>query len=574
MKVSDYIARTLKNENINCVFGFQGGSVIHLIDSLHKNDVRFVQNYHEQASAFSAEGYARVTQNIGAAIATNGPGATNLVTGIASAYYDSVPLIYITGQVPVKGIKQDKELRQKNFQETDIISIVKSITKYAETVMEPQMVRCCLQKAIYVAKSGRPGPVLIDIPMDVQWSEIDLELAPEYKMETSVHSDIEEKVIEVIKNLQDSKRPLILVGGGIRVSGAIACFAEFMSKTKLPAVSSLMGLDCAACDKNFVGLIGSYGNRFANIALSNADFLLVLGSRLDPRQTGANTDLFAKNAKIFHVDIDKAELSKFKNSKTTKINADLREFFNVMVKHLSNEFRVSEQWLESIEKWKKKYPSFMVQIEKDRIDPNQFIHILSKKLSENSIVCADVGQNQMWVAQSLCLKNNSRLLNSGGMGAMGFALSCAIGAYFANRDCSIIAIMGDGGFQMNIQELQTIVKENIPIKMFVMNNNALGMIREAQETYLDAKYIGSIEGYSNPDFSRIAFAYEIGYTKISSYDDLDIDSDLNSKVPHLFEVDLKTKITYVYPRPSLGRGLDDQEPLLSREEYNSNFLID
>ncbi len=545
MKLSDYVMKFLFDQNIKYIFGYQGGSVTHLIDSLHKVEgFTYIQNYHEQASSFSADAYARVSGSIGVAIATSGPGATNLITGIANAYFDSIPCLFITGQVSSHSIKASHEIRQQGFQETDIVSIVKPITKYATTILESVTIRYNLEKAIYYCKSGRPGSVLIDIPHNVQASEINPEVlqsfydTDEYKSEMQHNTQPDGNVFkQVAIMLAEAKRPLVLAGGGISAVRGTEIFKAFVHAFDLPVVCSLMGLDAINHDDvHFCGFLGTYGNRYANMAVAESDLLLVLGSRLDERQTGEKKSLFANGAKIIHVDIDPYELN-HNICETLSVCCEVRYFLNTLLEENGGRVYDNKEWLHDIHSWKAKYPSYPAHRQKDYINPNEFMHLLSKKTSTDAVICLDVGQNMMWVAQSFCLSGNKLLLSSGGHGAMGYSLPAGIGAYFASSDRQVICIMGDGGIQMNLQELQTISREKIPVKIFVLNNASLGMIRNYQEKYFNNKCFGSVKGFTNPDFEKLAYAFEIGYTKISTIQDIGkINEGLNCKKPHLFEV--------------------------------------
>lgn len=581
MKLSDYVVEFLKKTGVNTVFGYQGGAITHFVDSIYKADgIKFVSSYHEQASAFSAEAYSRVNGNIGVATATSGPGATNLVTGIGSAYFDSIPCLYITGQVNSYEYKSSPQIRQVGFQETDIVSIVKSITKYSVMVTEPDKIRYYLEKAVYLAKNGRKGPVLIDLPMNIQRAEIDPDKlisfynSSEYKnKDGSINNQIISEVINLIK---DSSRPVILAGGGVRLSGASEKLCEFAKLTDIPVVTTLMGLDCINCDSDsYVGFMGTYGNRYSNLAVANSDLLIVLGSRLTTRQTSPIVDSFARNAKIIRIDIDKNELN-LKLKEDISVEADINDFLNKLINKLKNSknnfnFKL---WKDKINSFIKQYPSYPTQKVSGKLDPNEFMYNLSNQFNSDSIICLDVGQNQIWAAQSLKLKGKQRILTSGGMGAMGFALPSAIGAYMASPNSKIVVIAGDGGIQMNIQELQTIVRENIPIKIFILNNNALGMIRHFQEMYFDSRYFGTIQGYSAPDFTKIGYAYNIETININDKYNFDlIKEKLNDNKSYIFNVELSNK-TYIIPKLGMGRPIEDQDPLVDREELRNNMIID
>ena len=571
MKLSDYVMQYLYAKGVRTIFGYTGGSITHLIDSLHSvNGLVYVQNYHEQASAFCADALARVTNGLGVAMATSGPGATNLITGIANSYFDSIPCLYITGQVSTRAIKSGPEIRQQGFQETDIVSIVRPITKFAETLKDPLKIRFVLDKAIFLAISGRPGAVLVDIPHNLQTVDITpSELEGYIQSEGcdgfagAVNQDVFDSVLTMIRQ---AVRPVILVGGGMAKSYLRPMLENLAEVCDTPVVASLMGLD--SIDHNnpyFCGFIGSYGNRYANLAVAYSDLLIVLGSRLDERQTGDDRASFAKHAKIIHVDIDPTELNH--NIKSDlPIQCDLAYFLHAVTTNTYFTQLDHSAWRRLIHEWAQEYAQPPNNIANGCVDPNEFLTKLSHHISKNSIVTLDVGQNQMWAAQSLHINTNMRTISSSGHGAMGYALPAGIGAYFAEKGRQIVCIMGDGGIQMNIQELQTVVRENIPLKIFVLNNNSLGMIRDFHEKYFSDKCYGSVSGYANPSFERLAYAYDIPYTLIEDINSIvDLPGMLASSRPHLFEVKVAQKSS-VYPCPAPRSAVHDQLPRLSIDE--------
>jgi acetolactate synthase-1/2/3 large subunit len=573
MKLSDYITDFLAGQGVTHVFGFAGGAVTHMLDSLHgRRDIRFVSAYHEQAAAFAAEGYARMKNDIGVALATSGPGATNLITGIGSAYFDSVPCLYITGQVNTYEYKGDMKIRQLGFQETDIVSIVKSITKYAVRVSDPHKIKYELQKSIALARGGRKGPVLLDIPMDVQRADISPEELEGYEAEASAGAADDFRLADISALLGASRRPVILAGGGVRQAGASELLGTVARRTKIPVVCSLMGLD--ACDQTsgqFCGMIGAYGNRYANFILANSDLIISLGSRLDTRQTGTRPASFAREARLVRVDIDENELERKIKEDELPVRADVSDFLKALEKGL-NRMALPDirPWLAQVGSYIDRYPSFPGG---KSMHPNSVMHEISRLTGENDILCLDVGQNQMWAAQSLRLKSGQRLLISGGMGAMGFSLPAAVGAHYACPGRRVLSFCGDGGMQMNVQELQLLRRNNIPVKLIILNNRCLGMIRHFQEMYFEGRYEGTIQGYSAPDFCRIAEAYGIRNARIESPEELkETRPLLEADGPVLIEI-LLDQTTYVYPKLAVNRPLEDQEPLLDRDEFLRNMLV-
>ncbi|RCX19010.1 acetolactate synthase-1/2/3 large subunit [Fontibacillus phaseoli] len=579
MKLSDYVIDCLKKEGISHVFEFIGGAIVHLLDSISlRNDIECISVRHEQAGAFAAEAYARMNGKLGVAMATSGPGALNLLTGIGSCYFDSVPCLFITGQVNTYEYKFDKPVRQIGFQETDIVSVAKPLTKYAELVTDPKNIRYELEKAVYLAQKGRPGPVLLDIPMNVQRADIDpdtlesfYESEEYYKLEGNKAVSIEclDHVVSLIK---DAKRPLVLAGGGVRLSNACEELKLFLDLTGLPLVSSLMGLDVIPhSNPQFVGLIGSYGNRYSNLALANCDLLIILGSRLDSRQTGTRPDTFARGAKKIHVDIDSLELNN-KVQVDISIKSDLRQFLSSLNSALVNFKRPNiSEWQDMIKTLKEKYPTYSFKPSENEIEPNRFMELLSSKSGHFGAVCLDVGQHQMWASQSFEIQDGQRLINSGGMGAMGFALPAAIGAALASSK-EVLVIAGDGGIQLNIQELDTITRLHLPIKIVVLNNNSLGMVRQFQDLYMDGRQQSTVN--KNPSFNAVFKAYGIPSYQIDSSDNVAIvDEFLSVNGPSFLEVRLEKK-TEVHPKLVVNRPIEDMFPYLDRKELKEIMLID
>lgn len=579
IKLSNYVVEVLKKNNVDHVFEFIGGAIVHLLDSISsRDDISCVSVRHEQSGAFAAEAYARV-KGLGVAMATSGPGALNLVTGIGSCFFDSVPCLFITGQVNTYEYKFEQMVRQVGFQETDIVSVVTPITKYAKLVIDPNSIRYELEKAIFYAKRGRPGPVLLDIPMNLQRAQIEPDNLPsffdsqEYKDVNKSELDVHNLYPQIIQMINDSERPIILAGGGIRTADAANDFVHFIEKTGIPVVTSLMGIDVIHYDHpaNF-GMIGSYGNRFSNLALANCDLLIVLGSRLDTRQTGTRPDTFARAAKIIHVDIDEHELNA-KIKVDLAINAHLKIFLEYINK-FDFKKRSYDNWYSIIQNYKESFPTYSDHNNfSDYIEPNYFIERLSSYSESTDTICLDVGQHQMWASQSFQIKDGQRLLNSGGMGAMGFALPAAIGASFANNKQRVIVIAGDGGIQVNIQEFDTIVRNKLPIVIFIMNNSSLGMVRQFQDLYFEGRQQSTVLG--NPDFLEIAKAYRIPSLRI--YDKSQIEQVLSEAFqtvgPIVVEVILKSN-TVVNPKLVVNRPIEDMSPHLERDELQRLMLID
>jgi acetolactate synthase I/II/III large subunit len=564
MKVSDFIAKFIEKKGISCVFELSGGMITHILDSLHqKTKVNIVTMHHEQGAAFAAEGFARISGLPGVALATSGPGATNLLTGIGSCYFDSTPAIFITGQVNRHELKGDRNLRQLGFQETDIVTMARPITKYCVQVLDPNQIPQTLEKAYTIALEGRPGPVLIDIPMDVQRTQIDdidfiEDIAPTKKIDRTV-------LVNLANQILKARKPLVLSGRGVKASASQELFDEFIKNTKIPVITSLLGLDTIAFDdENRVGFIGSYGNRWANIAFGECDLLIVLGARLDIRQTGADTK-FIENRTIYQVDCEPAEINN-RVKGCVAIESDLADFFNQFKSNSENyKFESPLEWIACISDLKQKWPDIN-ELKPEGINPNVFMHVLSKNSKLAKAYIADVGSHQMWAAQSLELHKGQNFLTSGGMGAMGFSLPAGIGASIALDKQPVVVLVGDGCLQLNIQELQTVVRNNLPVKMIVLNNKSLGMIRQFQDSYFESRYQSTYWGYSAPDFAKVATAYGIESNTIESTDEIEeaikwLWTDENAFKPQLLQVMIAPN-TNTYPKIAFGRPITEMEPFV------------
>ena len=579
MKLSDYVIDFLISEGITHIFEVAGGALAHLLDSLYdRKDISTVSVHHEMAAAIAAEGYSRVSGNIGIAMATSGPGATNLITGIGSCFFDSIPCLFITGQVNTYEFKFDRPVRQVGFQETDIVNIVKPVVKDAVLVTDPDKIIYYLEKSVYIARSGRPGPVLLDIPLNIQRADINpRSLESFYKSSTieSVNGFDDTMVKQIVQLIKSSSRPVVLVGGGVRLSKAQDELLKFIHKTGIPVITSLMGLDAFPHDDpSFVGMIGSYGNRYANLTIANSDLVLALGTRLDTRQTGTRPETFARGAKIVHVDIDPYELNN-KVKADFSINSDVKKFLFALNNYISKyDNNKIEPWKQAIKRYKDGYPSFKTPIN-GVIEPNFFMHKLSEFIPEGAIICVDVGQIQMWAAQSLEVKTSQRFLTQGGMGSMGSALPMAIGASFAKPGKTIVVITGDGGFQLNIQELQTIYYYKLPIKIILLNNCCYGMVRQFQEQYFNCRFQSTVIGYSCPNFQDVVSAYKIATMKITRSTEIPktLQKLFSDAQPMFLEVSIDPNFKAI-PKLSVNRPIEDQDPLLPRDELKSNMFID
>lgn len=560
MKASDYIVEFLIKNGIRDIFGYPGGMVTHFMDSLDKYSGKISAhvNYHEQAAAMAACGWAEIAGLPGVAYATSGPGATNLLTGIACAYFESLPCIFVTGQVNTYEQKKHIRVRQKGFQETDIVSMAKPVTKDAFMVQSAQELPEKLKYAFELAMAGRKGPVLLDIPMDVFRGEVKDAVC--CAGETNCSEESTTVAEDILNHLRNAKRPVVLAGHGISLSGVREPFRALVEELKIPVVTSMIAVDVLPTDSELhFGMIGAYGLRYANYIIDHSDCILTLGSRLDCRQTGVNKSLFAPKATILRVDIDEGELENKTHEVEKQYVTDLKALVPQLRKSLKGEQFHFESWLETC----RAVRQLLVNV--DLNNPGNYAAIqLGQIIPDDAIITTDVGQNQVWIAQSLKHRAKQRILFSGGHGAMGYSLPAAIGAALASHK-TVICCTGDGGLQMNIQELEFIVREKLPIKIVLFDNSALGMIHHFQEMYFNSNYVqtDSTKGYTVPDFSKIASAY--GLRTVSFEADAErIREILTDPFPAFISVPLP-QTTHVFPKLGMNQPIHIQEPPLSKE---------
>ena len=589
MTVAEYVLKFLISKKVSDVFLITGGAISFIVDEFSRNKkIKYKCVAHEQAAAMMADAYSRVGKGIGATMVTSGPGAQNLVTGIACSWFDSIPAIHISGQVNSFELSSShtstKKVRQVGFQETDFVSIVKPITKFAYQLKSPNEIKYVLDKAFYLANEGRPGPVLIDIPMDFQRSKINLKKLKSFKQpkkKTNKKKNIFNYIYKIKDLLNKSARPILIVGGGIRISNSINELEKFLKNIDIPIVTTWSGLDTVDYyNKNYIGCIGVYGSRAANFAVQNSDLVLNFGSRLDTRITGGKPETFARLAKIVSIDIDKYELNKKRGlDANLKINEDLNKFLSTFNSSLKKfKFSASNNWKSICKKWKFKYPnvkSFYAK-QKKFVNPYYFIDRLSKKLNKRDIIITDDGGHLTWTIQAFKVKKGQRVFSAFGNSPMGYAFPASIGASIANKKKRIICIDGDGSIQINIQELQTMVINKLPIKLFIINNNGYGIIKQFQELYLKKRYEASIpsKGVTNPDFKKISNAYGINYSEIKNNKKIDkiLAKVLNSKKPEFINVIISPN-QKIIPKLQFGNPIEDLSPLLSRSEFKKNMII-
>ena len=569
MKASDAVAQLLAYKQINYGFELIGGMIAHLVDSINQfGKTKLISVHHEQAAAFAAGAVARATDNtiLGVALGTSGPGATNLVTGISDCWLDNVPCLFITGQVNAHEAKGDRKIKQQGFQELDIIKIVESITKYAVKIERVEALLPEINKAIDIARNGRPGPVLIDIPMNLQREEID-EVQLSTLMNTSLILDVVDYGIDdlscdiaaIYDELLKAKKPLVLLGGGAVNNSLISPFLALLKSLNIPYVASLKGSEKIAEDSAYLGMIGSYGTRVANYAIQNCDVMLVVGSRLDVRQTGADCADFARNARISQIDIDKHQLNnRIKTARALQMNT--YAFYQEFIKQVPNVDR-DTQWLAKLND--KKTFHYRNEYKELKLGPFDVFNAVNLKCRglEVQFVC-DVGNNQMWAAHTIQLDNNQKIHHSGGLGAMGFSIPTSLGIQVASN-APVISFSGDGGAQLNIQELDIIARENLPILTIILNNKALGMVKNFQEMYFDGRDESTYWRKYSCDFVQIARGYNMESQRIENSAELEtaIDAFFLNPRPVLLEVNMEY-VNECRPRLSFGDKLDRQSPQL------------
>ncbi|MDN7025832.1 biosynthetic-type acetolactate synthase large subunit [Methanoculleus sp. FWC-SCC1] len=504
------LIEALQREGVDTIFGYPGGSVLPIYDELYDSSIRHILVRHEQAAAHAADGYARASGRVGVCLATSGPGACNLVTGIATAYMDSVPVVALTGQVPTGMLGNDA------FQESDITGITMPVTKHNYLVKNGADIGQVVREAFYIAGTGRPGPVLIDLPKDVTTNQMAGDggdggevLLRGYQPTYRGHVRQIEKALALVG---EAERPVIYAGGGVVHSNASAELLAFAERAAVPVTTTLMGLGSLPCDHPLnLGMLGMHGTAAANYAITESDLLLAVGVRFDDRVTG-KLEAFAPNATIVHIDIDPAEIGKNK-AVDVPIVGDVKTVLATMLERMQKHPQ-TEGWRNRVSGWKQRHP--VTFPDDDHLRPQYVIRQLSDILKGEGIIVSEVGQNQMWTALHYCFRKPRTWLTSGGLGTMGYGFPAAIGAHFARPDMPVIDIAGDGSFQMNIQELGTVAQYDIPVKVFVLNNMFLGMVRQWQELFYDRRY--SYTELPPVDFVGIAKAYGVDGIRVEEKD--------------------------------------------------------
>ncbi|WP_049508947.1 acetolactate synthase large subunit [Streptococcus pseudopneumoniae] len=542
---SDLVLETLRDLGIDTIFGYPGGAVLPLYDAIYNfKGIRHILGRHEQGCLHEAEGYAKSTGKLGVAVVTSGPGATNAITGIADAMSDSVPLLVFTGQVARAGIGKDA------FQEADIVGITMPITKYNYQVRETADIPRIITEAVHIATTGRPGPVVIDLPKDVSALETDFIYSPEIDLPsyqpTLEPNDMQIK--KILKQLSKAKKPVLLAGGGISYAEAAGELNEFAERYQIPVVTSLLGQGTIATSHPlFLGMGGMHGSFAANIAMTEADFMISIGCRFDDRLTG-NPKTFAKNAKVAHIDIDPAEIGKIIAVDIPVVGDAKKALQQLLAEPIVR--NNTEKWIEKVTKDKNRVRSYD---KKERVvQPQAVIERVGELTNGDAIVVTDVGQHQMWTAQYYPYQNERQLVTSGGLGTMGFGVPAAIGAKIANPDKEVVLFVGDGGFQMTNQELAILNIYKIPIKVIMLNNHSLGMVRQWQEAFYDGRTSESVFD-SLPDFQLMAQAYGIKNYKFDNPETLEKDLEvIMEDEPMFIEVDISRK-EHVLPMVPAGK---------------------
>lgn len=595
MKLSDYIFSYLSEYGIKDIFMISGGGNMHLINSVGTNGkLNYICNHHEQASAMAAEAYSRVKNDLAVCLVTTGPGATNTITGLLGAWLDSIPVLFISGQVKRDTMITNTNLRQFGVQEADIINIVDPITKYSVVVNEPKTIRYHLEKAIHIATHGRKGPVWLDIPLDVQASEIDHITLDVYEgvkdINNIINNKLNNQVKEVISLIKKSERPVFFAGHGIRLSDSHKLFLDVVERLGVPVVTSMSGTDVIDSDhKLFIGRPGTFGNRSGNFGVQNSDLVISLGARLHLWNIGYDYKNFAREAIKVVVDIDEAELNKKTITPDYPVLADVKDFLKLLNEQIKDENNLPDFsiWQSMCQKWKTNYPVVLSEYknDKDYVNSYYFIDILSDIMSDDEIIFTGNGSAFTGTIQSIKIRGRQRFHCNVGCASMGYDLPAAIGACVANDKKRIVLITGDGSIMMNLQELQTIYHHKLPIKIFLLNNNGYLAIKNTQRSFFDNNFVAaeSKSGVSFPDFKEVSNAFKINYVRMQNSDSVKekIEEVLDSDGPVLCDINMnpdqdlfpKVRAEQKEDGTLVSKPIEDMYPFLDRDEFKNNMII-
>lgn len=593
-KLSDFVVECIVNAGVKDIFLLPGGGCMHLIDSVGRNrNINYIVNLHEQACAIAAEAYGQYTNNLGVALVTTGPGATNAITGTAAAWLDSTPCLFISGQVKRADMIGNRGVRQMGFQEINIVDMVKPITKYAVTVTNPEDIQYHIEKALHLAKTGRPGPVWLDIPLDVQSAMVDETSMQHFSNDENATGTDEtmlaHQVVAAVELIKNAERPVLLVGNGVRLSDAIDELYRLVDVLQIPVLTTWKALDLFdENDEAYIGRPGAVGQRGANFAQQNSDLILIIGARLDLGQTGYNHRNFAPAAKKIMVDIDEHEIQKMDTTIDVSVTADARVFIKKMLQHITSEqCKNISIWKHQCCEWKKKYPVILPEYweQKEYVNDYVLLQVLSEEMTaEDVLIPGSSGACSERTMQAFPEKKGIRVLNSEGLGPMGFGLPAAIGGCIASGKRRTICIDGDGGFVMNIQELETVKRLNLPIKIFILNNQGYVSIRTTQNGYFNGNLVGSSveSGLTLPNFLKVALSYGIETFRIENHSDLreKVRCALEYQGPVLCEVMVDPDFVTAPKMTSMqlpdgtfvSKPLEDLWPFLERDEFNANML--
>jgi len=588
MKLSDYVADFLSRNGVDRVFGMSGGAAVHLFDSIDRHPgMQILSMTHEQCAAIAADGYARATGGVGAAVTTSGPGATNLLTGTCCSFYDSIPTIMLTGQVATHRLKGARPVRQMGFQETDVVSIFRPVTKYAVQLSRPDDIRRELEQCLFWAQEGRPGPVLLDIPDDLQRAEVDPESMPAFVPPARLAGpeNLDALVDRLLEELAASRRPVLVLGGGVKTPPLGPELLEFVEKLGVPVLTSWAGVDLIPAHHPVrVGPFGVYGPRAGNFAVQNADYVFALGTRLSQNLTGAVLPSFARQARIAVVDVDPGELDKFDGRGLViglKIRARAGDFLQRALPRLATWSHPDwSGWKEKIRHWQQSFPrdlSPRSSAAESSLDAGTFIGALSKALPEDALVFVDTGGNLTWTCNHILPKKGLRLFSAWNNTPMGYALPAAIGAGCAPGIREVTCIIGDGGLMLCLGELATAVRQALRLRIFLINNHSHGIQKQTLETWLGGRYVG-VDPASGlafpPDFNKVGEAMGLPSVRLDRNQDLDreLQKIYQTSGPVFVNVEINPD-EKLYPVLKFGSALEDQLPSLPREAILSEMLI-